>query len=118
MKSLLCTVILFSSIAYSAETLSQAPSMQSPAMMNDQAMLTIDAKSRLQDLLQAYDLLKKERGSPKVFLVLKNGEKLSPIVELTAMNNQTLLLVRYGTGQGTQLRVLAIEDLDSVMSTP
>ncbi len=86
------------------------------AMTGDAIPITIEAKSRMQDLLQAFNVLRKEKGAPKVFILLKNGEKIQQIIDITPMDAYTLAMIRYSTPQGIQLKVIGIEDIDGIMS--
>jgi hypothetical protein len=107
--------VLASSFLLSEEAKAPASKSTIQVLPGNEITIQIEAKARVQDLLQSYAFLKKEKGAAKVFLILKSGERIAQILDITAMDNGTLLLVRFATAQGIQLRVFGVEDIDGVV---
>lgn len=90
---------------------------QTPAA-NDQPKLQsymmIDPKARANDLLQAFDILRKEKNSSKVYFQISGDRTISNIIDMSLMNNGNLILFRYNSPQGIQLEAIPVEDIVSI----
>lgn len=86
--------------------------------MSNTVTLNIDPKLRMGDLIEAFTILRSEKGAAKVYLMLIDGEKINQIIDLQPMTNQTLMLVRYSTNQGNQLKIIGIEEVDGISALP
>lgn len=77
--------------------------------------MLIPLKDRAADLQQAFDLLKKEKTTGKVYFQLSDGTAISNIIDFTLLPNSSLILFRFNTNnQGIKLQVVKIEDIASV----
>lgn len=81
-----------------------------------QSVMMIDAKSRAQDFLKAYDLLKKEKASARVFYKLTNGNVVTNIVDISLFEGNTLFLFKVSSLQGVKYLVVPIEELQEIGS--
>lgn len=119
-KYLLLCLIPIGSILHSQTTQNSTPSAQqveaaqSKPMETTSGVLMIDPKARVSDYLKAFDLLKKEKTAPKIFLELRSGQKITNLVEMTALPDNTLLIIRSNTAQGVKIDILPIEELASI----
>lgn len=76
-----------------------------------QSYMMISPVARAQDLLQAYEALRKEKTSAKVFFQLVDGSALYNVIEMTLMSNSTLILFRLNTPQGIRFQLVKVEDI-------
>ena len=82
-------------------------------------MTTVTAKSWIQltpaqrgaDYIQAFNLLKKEKGTDKVYFQLTDGSQITSVVEITPMTEYSLLFIRYSSPQGMQSRIVPLENI-------
>lgn len=96
-----------------------AATPESPSIeVSSSPHLAIDPKARASDYVQAFEILRKEKTSGKVFFQLKNSTLISSIIEVTPMNNSSLLLFRYNTAQGIKLQVVPIEEIQGISYVP
>src|ERR1700722_12936489 len=67
--------------------------------------MLIPLKDRAVDLQQAFDLLKKEKATGKVYFQLSDGTSISNVIDFTLMPNSSLILFRFNTNnQGIKLQ--------------
>ncbi|MFA5249987.1 MAG: hypothetical protein WC371_01070 [Parachlamydiales bacterium] len=96
-----------SELAASASSLSSLPALESKT----KSVLAIDAKKRAEDYLKAYELMRKEKPSSKIFFKLANGSSLQNIVDLVVLENGTLILFKTTTSQGLRYEIVPIEEI-------
>lgn len=85
----------------------QAMSSQS----NTKSMMMIDPKDRALDYIKAYEKLRMEVAPAKVYFHIEGEKALNNVLQITLMENNTLLLFRVSTPQGAQYKVVPIEDI-------
>lgn len=83
---------------------------------SNHSFMMIDAKSRAQDFLKAYDLLKREKASARVFFKLTNGSIITNIVDISLFEGNTLFLFKVSSLQGVKYAVVPIEELQEIGS--
>jgi len=83
------------------ETPSQLPQIQ----------FTVEPKARALDYLQAFTFLRQEKTPGKVVFFLKDGTSLTNIIDIQLMDQGSLLILRYNSGQGIKFRVLGLEEI-------
>ncbi len=71
----------------------------------------IDAKTRADDYLQAFDMLRKEKSAAKVQFVLKDGSTITNILDIQLMQQGSLMVFRFNSPQGILLRVVGLEEI-------
>ena len=76
--------------------------------------LVIEPKARASDYKDAFDYLRKEKATNKVFVKLIDGSMIQNIIEISLMPSNTVFLVRYNTPQGIKLRALELELIQGV----
>ncbi len=81
-------------------------------------IMAIDPKLRSADLMQAFEVLRREKTTAKVIFQLANGKLLSNIIEMSLMTNGSIILFRYNTPQGIQLQVVPTEEIVSLYHLP
>jgi hypothetical protein len=86
--------------------------MQTAALpTNTRSVLVMEAKARAEDILKAYDLLKKEKPTLKISAKTYSGQVLSNIVDIIAMPNGTMLLFRLSSTQGLKNQMISVDDI-------
>lgn len=82
-----------------------------PACQSTQNYMMIDPKARALDYIQAFEMLRKEKTSSKVFFETVNGSTISNIIDILPMGNGTLLYIKYNTQQGIKFQVISVEEI-------
>ena len=90
-----------------------APATEPAAIMANAAksIYTIDPKNRSADLIQAYDLLKKEKPTLKISLRTANGSILANVTDLAAASKGTLLFAKIQSNIGPKVVILPVEEV-------
>ncbi len=86
-----------------------APEM-SPSLVGKTTIL-IQAKARSEDLVKAYEFLKKEKPTYRISVRLANKQIISNVLEMTAMPNGTLFIFKSSTPQGATTQIVSIEEI-------
>ena len=74
--------------------------------------ISIPIKDRALDFQQAFDTLKREKTSGKVYFQFSDGSSISNIIDITLLPNNSLILFRYNTNnQGVRMQVVKVEDI-------
>lgn len=107
-------ILIFSTCALCATAPEKTPAIEVASSPN----LTIDPKARATDYIQAFDILRKEKTSGKVFFQLKNSSHIINIIEITPMSESSLLLFRSNTQQGIKLQIVPIEEIQGISYLP
>jgi hypothetical protein len=80
-----------------------------------QSYFSIPLKERALDLQQAFDLLKREKTTGKVYFQLVDQTVISNIIEMTLLANSSMILFRYNTNtQGIKIQVVKVEDIEGL----
>lgn len=95
----------------------QEKEMQTIGQMMDssRSVMLIDPKERADDYLKAFQFLSQEKSTSKVFFELADGSKISNVIDMKPMPNNTLIVFRYTTPQGIKFQVVEIEDILGIM---
>ena len=80
--------------------------------------LMINPKSRALDYKQAYDVLRREKTSQRVFFQLAGGGTISNIIDVIIMDNGSIMVFRFNSQQGVKLQAVPVEDVLGVSYTP
>lgn len=78
---------------------------------NEKTTILIQAKARADDLVQAFEMFKKEKPTFRIAARLSNGSTLSDILELTAMPNGTLFIAKTSTSMGQKSQIISVDDI-------
>jgi len=76
--------------------------------------ITIDPKLRAEDYKEAFEILRKEKTTSKVFFQLIDGTTISNIIDMTLMDNASLIIFRFNSQQGIRFQVVRIEDINLI----
>lgn len=113
--SILGLIIAASAHAAQTVTPTDANAPVPPPVRHPTAPLTsymmITPAARVADFQQAFELLKKEKSSGKVYFELADGTTIGNVVDMAVMSNSTLVLFRFNTSQGIQYQIVKIEDI-------
>ncbi len=75
------------------------------------SIMTIEAKKRAEDYLKAYQLIRQNNPSSRIFFKLANGTTLTNIADVTVLENGTLMLFKTTTTQGLKNDVIPVEEI-------
>lgn len=93
-------------------TLSAPPPPQPPAVgASTSSYMMISPASRALDLQQAFELMRAEKSTGKVYFELADGTTISNIIEMHLMQNSTLILFRFNSNQGIRYQVVKVEEI-------
>ncbi|MBS0605990.1 MAG: hypothetical protein JSR57_03480 [Verrucomicrobia bacterium] len=108
--------LLFGSAHAAVQTITPTAEVQpSPAAPSSpSSSLVIDPKMRAQDFKEAFETLRKEKTTGKVFFQLMNGSTISNIIDMTLMGNSTLILFRFNSTQGIRFQLVKVEEVASI----
>jgi hypothetical protein len=74
--------------------------------------MAIPMKERAADLVQAFEILKKEKTPGKIYFQLADNSSISNIIDMTLLPNSSLILFHYNTSnQGIRIQVVKVEDI-------
>lgn len=91
------------------------PTGPAAAMPNaPKSFYSVDPKNRAADLIQAYDLMKKEKPTLKISLRTSNATILANIIDLTAAIKGTLLFVKIQSNLGPKTIVVPVEEVAEI----
>lgn len=77
--------------------------------------LSISLKERATDLLEAFNILKREKTADKVFFQFSDHSTISNLIDVTLLPSSSLFLFRYNTSsQGIRLQIVKVEDIVGV----
>ena len=65
-------------------------------------------------LRAAFETLRKEKTTAKVFFQLQNGTTISNIIDMTLMANATLILFRFNSTQGIRFQLVKVEEIAAI----
>ena len=113
MKSALVVLaFLFGSAHAAVQTATpSADTTPPPQKSGFESTMSIDAKMRAEDYKEAFEALRKEKTTGKVFFQLQNGTTISNIIDMTLMGNSTLILFRFNSTQGIRFQVVKVEEV-------
>ncbi len=78
------------------------------------AIFPIDHKQRTADIVQAYELLKKDKPTLKIALRTTAGAIYANVSELTSASGGTLLFVKNISQQGSKYTILPVEEVAEI----
>lgn len=93
---------------------SEQPPFHIAQNASTQSYMMISPVARAQDFQQAYEMLRKEKTSGKVYFQLADGSKIFNVIEMTPMPNSTLVLFKLNSQQGIHFQIVKIEDIANI----
>lgn len=78
---------------------------------NIKSVMMIDPKERASDFIKAFETLRKEIAPNKIFFHIAKGSAINNVMDLSLMENGTLLIFRVSTPQGPQYKIVPVEDV-------
>jgi hypothetical protein len=99
---------------------SDAGEIAPPAMRGSATAgyMMISPSARALDYQTAFDMLRKEKTTAKVFFQLSDGSTVSNIIDMTLLSNSTLFLFRCNSQQGIRYQVVKVEDILNINYSP
>ena len=80
---------------------------------NTKAILVIDTKFRAQDIVGAYNDIKKDSSS-KIVFYLNNNKVISNVIDISSTANSTVLIFKTTTNVGIKQEAIFLEDILSI----
>ncbi|NGX37761.1 MAG: hypothetical protein K1000chlam2_00923 [Chlamydiae bacterium] len=80
-------------------------------MKMSRSVMIIDPKERANDYMKAFEMLRQEKSTSKVFFDLSDGSKISSVIDMKLMPGGSLVIFRYSTPHGIKYQVVEIEDI-------
>jgi hypothetical protein len=78
------------------------------------SVMVVSPKERALDYIKAFELLKLEKPSAKIYFQLFSNKVINNIIDLSILDNGTLVLFKIATTQGTKLLIVPIEDIQEI----
>jgi hypothetical protein len=78
---------------------------------NAKSIMMIDPKDRAGDFIKAFDTLRKEIAPTKIYFHIAKGSPITGIMDVSLMDNGTLMIFRVSTPQGPQYKIVPVEDV-------
>lgn len=82
------------------------------------SQIVVESKARASDLVQAFDMLRKDKSTFKINLRTQNGQMIPNIMDLTSSTAGTLLFIKILTSQGIRYQVLFTDDITEINYSP
>jgi hypothetical protein len=76
--------------------------------------MMIPPASRALDFQQAFEQMRAEKSTGKVYFELSDGTMISNIIDMHVMQNSTLILFRFNSNQGIRYQVVKVEDIHAL----
>ena len=96
------------------DTTLSLPPPQKKQEFPQQNTMIIPPSLRALDFQQAFEILRKEKSTNKVYFQLSDGSTISNIIDMTLMTNSTLILFRYNSTQGIRFQIVKLEDIINI----
>lgn len=81
---------------------------------SSRSIMVVDPKQRADDYIRAFEMLKQEKSSNKVYFEIAGGKKITNVIDLKLLPNNTLIMFRFNTPDGINFEVVEIEDIRGV----
>lgn len=107
---------LTSALHAAAPVVEELPPTSLAKEASAQSYMIIPPNHRMSDYQQAFELLKKEKTSGKVYFQLTNGTTIGNVIDMTPMAHSTLVLFRYNSSQGIKFQVVKVEEIANIGS--
>ncbi|MES2122242.1 MAG: hypothetical protein V4492_05640 [Chlamydiota bacterium] len=107
----LCTAALHAAPAPTTDT-TPPPALHSESASKSYMMIPMPQRAK--DFQDAFEMLKREKSSGKVFFQLADGSTINNVIDMTLLTNSTLILFRYSSSQGVILRIVKVEEINSI----
>ncbi|MBS0604696.1 MAG: hypothetical protein JSS60_06640 [Verrucomicrobia bacterium] len=76
-----------------------------------QSYMMISPTARALDFQSAFETMRKEKTTGKVYFQLADGSTISNVIDMTLLPNSTLFLFRFNSSQGIRFQVVKVEDI-------
>lgn len=79
------------------------------------SLMIIEPKARASDYQKAWEMLKQEKSTSKVYFDLVDGGQISNVIDMKMMPNDTLIVFSFSTPQGIRYQVVEVENILGIM---
>jgi len=102
-------LFFFAASSLAAQT--PVPKETTPHAQGMTAYMMIPPASRALDYQQAFEQMRAEKSTGKVYFELVDGSTISNIIDVHVLQNSTLILFRYTSNQEVRYKVVKVEDI-------
>lgn len=112
-----CFLLTAATLGLSAQTIAPSdthaplPPPHHPAGAPITTYMMIPPSARALDFQQAFEQMRKEKSTAKVYFELADGTIISNVIDMTMMSNSTLVMFRFNSNQGIRFQVVKVEDI-------
>jgi hypothetical protein len=99
----------------SVQTITPTDTPTALPIQQEGSIMTIPPSARALDFQQAFETMRKEKSTGKVYFQLIDGTTIANIIDMTLMSNSTLILFRFNSPQGIRFQVVKVEDIDNIL---
>ena len=126
MKKILCAVLLLTSCFIWSEEKAEKPTEEKtkekelkiiplpPQKELQRSIMIVQPKDKASDFIKAFELLKKEKPSSKIYYKLYSNRIINNIIDTSMLENGTLILFKIATSQGTKLIIVPVEEIEEI----
>ena len=124
MKKKICLIFLFLSVAnyVVAEEKTEDENKENKTTVvplqqakgSQRSIIVIQPQDRAEDYIKAFETLKKDKPSTKIYFQLLSKKTISNILDITMLDKGTLLLFKTATTQGSKITIVPIEDIEEI----
>jgi len=110
-------LLIASTVGHAADQTATTKETTPPQQLMNFSMpsyMLVTPASRALDFQQAFEMLRKEKTTGKVYFQLADGSMLSNIIDMTILSNSTLILFHFNSPEGIRSQVVKVEDLQSI----
>ena len=122
-KYIFASLLLITSLAFPAEEKKQET--QKPKEKEKITPLTIskniqksimilNPKERAEDYVKAFEMLKKNKPSSKIYFRLSSNKIINNIIDMNMLENGSLILFKTSSTKGTNFLIVPTEEIESV----
>lgn len=126
MKKILYAVLLLTSCFIWSEEKAEKPTEEKtkekevkiiplpPQKELQRSVMIVQPKDKASDFIKAFELLKKEKPSSKIYYKLYSNRTINNIIDVSMLENGTLILFKIATSQGTKLIIVPVEEIEEI----
>ncbi len=93
---------------------SQAAAAKEKHSVKDNYLYVIDPQKRSGDWVEAYHMLRKDKGATNIKIHVKGHQPISRIAEIKALDGGTLVMLLLNTAKGQSMEFIRVEDIEGI----
>lgn len=111
----LFTMLLLSTSLYAKKEVHHARAADSKK--NAVETILVPAAARSKDIVEAFQFFKKVSKASQIDLKLTNGAYVENIIQMTPMENGTIIIIQKSTVKGERYEAINVEDIEAIEPT-